>query len=123
MAQHGTTKPYLLIIDQGATRTLNVQWTQRVSGVDTAVNLTGYTARMMLRTSYTAGSPTLSLTSPSGGLVIAAATGTVAVTMTATQTAALTAGDYVYDLEVVSAGGEVTRILDGIARVTPEATK
>jgi hypothetical protein len=35
----------------------------------------------------------------------------------------LTAGDYVYDLEVVSAGGEVTRILDGIARVTPEATK
>jgi hypothetical protein len=77
----------------------------------------------MLRTSYTAGSPTLSLTSPSGGLVITAATGTVAVTMTATQTAALTAGDYVYDLEVVSAGGEVTRILDGIARVTPEATK
>ena len=123
MAQQGTTKPYLLIIDQGATRTLNVQWTQRVAGVDTAVNLTGYTARMMLRTSYTAGSPTLSLTSPSGGLVITAATGTVTVTMTATQTAALTAGDYVYDLEVVSAGGEVTRILDGIARVTPEATK
>ena len=123
MAQQGTTKPYLLIIDQGATRTLNVQWTQRVSGVDTPVNLTGYSARMMLRTSYSAGSPTLSLTSPSGGLVITPLTGTVTVTMTAAQTAALAAGDYVYDLEVVSGGGEVTRILDGIARVTPEATK
>jgi hypothetical protein len=123
MAQQGNTQPYPLTIDQGATRTLVVQYQQRASGVDTPVNLTGYTARMQLRTSYAAASSTLSLTSPSSGIVITPLTGTITVTITATQTAALAAGRYVYDLEIESAGGEVTRVLDGIATVTPEVTR
>jgi hypothetical protein len=38
-------------------------------------------------------------------------------------TAGLTPGKYYYDLESVSGGGVVTRLLQGVARVTPNVTR
>ena len=37
--------------------------------------------------------------------------------------AGITAGDYVYDLEMVASNGVVTRLLQGSFKVTPEVTR
>lgn len=123
MSQNGLGEPFPLVVDQGATFRKVFRYSQYVAGVKTPVDLTGYSARMMVRTTYTAASPTISLTSPSGGITISAAAGEITVVMTATQTAAIAAGRYVYDLEIESGGGEVTRIADGPLTVTPEVTR
>ena len=40
------------------------------------------------------------------------------------QTAAISAGKYYYDIELVNTGSSVvTRLLQGVARVTPEVTR
>ena len=44
------------------------------------------------------------------------------MSLTAAQTAAITAGSYVYDLEIVT-GAVVTRIIQGRANVTREITR
>jgi len=49
--------------------------------------------------------------------------GTVALGLTATQTANLVPGRYVYDVEVVSGANVVSRIIEGIVTVTPEVTR
>ena len=109
-----------LEIKQGATYQLDLYY---VTSAGTAIDLSGYTARMTLRTDYEATSSLLALTSPSGGLVITGASGLVTVTITATQTAALAAGYFVYDLEIVSAGGVVTRMAEGVGAISREVTR
>ena len=111
---------YDLEIKQGATLSLTATWKDS-SG--TAVNLTGYTARLQVRATYDSSSTILSLTS-SAGITLGGAAGTIAITATATVTAALTAPwSGVYDLELVSGGGEVTRLLEGTATVSPEVSR
>lgn len=108
---------YNLAIEQGSTYVLNV--------TVTAVNLTGYTARMMGRTSHASTSTVFSLTSsPAAGITITSGTDSViSVTLTATQTAALSRWSCgVYDLEYQSPGGVVTRILGGTFVVSGEVT-
>jgi hypothetical protein len=107
-----------LIIDQGAT--WNITFTYKNSD-GSPINLTGYTAALQLRTSYDAASAALSLTSGSG-IVLGGTAGTIAVTATATQTGALTAGEYVYDLEITSSS-VVTRLVQGRITVTPQVTR
>lgn len=100
------SKNYPMIVAQGATysRTFTVT-------IDAAPwDFTGYTAAMMVRESFDSELPTLSL-SDGDGITLGGAAGTIDVEITATQTEDLAAGSYVYDLEVTSAGGEVTRIL------------
>lgn len=91
------------------------------------VNLTGYIARMQVRRTYKSASPALSLTSPSGGLVINGAAGTITVSVSNPQTAALCVDNdrtqYVYDLEVESGAGLVTKVSKGFFTVHPEATR
>jgi hypothetical protein len=112
---------YNISIDQGATFSLVVTWKD---SLDTPVNLTGYTARMQARQEYTSPNPPLfSLTSPIGGIVINAAQGQVAVTIEAQETTNFAAGKYVYDLEIVSGAGVVTRLIEGRCVVNPEVTK
>jgi tRNA threonylcarbamoyladenosine modification (KEOPS) complex Pcc1 subunit len=87
------------------------------------VNLTGYTARMMLRSSFTAASSILSLTTENSRIALGGAAGTITLTISATDTAALSAPQSgVYDLELVS-GSTVTRLIQGTFTVTPEATR
>jgi hypothetical protein len=109
---------YNITIDQGST--FNFQFTVKTSG--TPWNLTSYTARMQIRSSVEAKTALLSLTNGSG-ITLGGALGTVAVTISATQTAALLAGKHVWDIELVSAGGEVSRILEGKATVKAEVTR
>ena len=110
---------YQILIDQGATYSLALTY-KDANG--TAINLTGYTAAMQIRTSYESASTVVSLTS-SSGIVITAATGLLTINITSTQTAALTPGTYVYDLEITSGANVVTRLIQGSVMVSAEVTR
>lgn len=88
----------------------------------TAINLTGYSAALQLRDTYADTTTDLSLTSASG-ITITGATGTLEVRATAAQTAAIAAGTYVYDLQITSGSGIVTRLVQGRIVVSPEVTR
>ena len=108
-----------LIIDQGATWEITFTYKDSEGA---PINLTGYSAALQLRTSYDAASAALSLSSPSSGIVLGGALGTIAVTASASQTGALVAGEYVYDLEI-TLSSKVTRLVQGRITVTPQVTR
>lgn len=112
---------YNLEINQGATLALVATWKDSAG---TAVNLTGYTARLNVRETYSSASAILTLTTENGGITLGGSAGTITLSASATTTAALTAPfSGVYDLELVSGGGVVTRLLEGVATVSPEVTR
>lgn len=102
----------------GATFDLN--FTVKLAG--TAIDLTGYTARMQVRESAESSSTLLSLATGGSGITLGGTAGTIAVTAAATATAGVAGGQYVYDMELVS-GSVVTRILQGNFKVLPEVTR
>ena len=85
-----------------------VTWTDSNA---TAINLTGYTASLKLRTTPTA-TAALSL-SVGSGITITAATGVIAIHATASQLGALATGTYYYDLILTSSGGVATQLYKG----------
>ncbi|NDD53940.1 hypothetical protein EBZ39_08690 [bacterium] len=87
-----------------------------------AVDLTNYTAEMQLRS--LPSSPIVVLTlNTANGITIDGPTGTIAVHATATQTAAIVAGPYYYDLEITSPTNVKTRIVQGELNVNAEVTR
>ena len=105
-----------LVIDQGASFSADIDVTD--SDGD-ALNLTGYTAAGQMRRTYsstTATDFTASIQSASGG--------TVKIELTATETNAIKAGRYVYDVEITNTSTqEVIRIVEGQVEVTPGVTR
>jgi len=87
------------------------------------VDLTSFTARMQIRSDIDATDTLVSLTNENGGITLGAAAGTIALLISATATAALDFTSAVYDLEVVSAAGVVTRLLSGAVTLVPEVTR
>jgi hypothetical protein len=110
---------YDFACEQGATFSRVVTY-QGSDGV--AVNLTGYTARMQVRETAESGTILLDLTTENGGIALGGSAGTVTLTATATQTAAIAAGEWVYDIELVN-GATVTRLLQGCFAVDAEVTR
>lgn len=110
---------YNSTIDQGADWYLTVVYKDSTG---TPFDLTGYTARMQLRVNANSSTAALTL-STSSGITITGATGTVEVHATAAQTGALTPQNYVYDLEITSGSGVVTRLIQGILNVSAEVTR
>jgi hypothetical protein len=109
-----------ITINQGATFELTITWKDSAG---TAIDLTGYTARMQVRETYSSTTPIVSLTN-GAGITLGGAAGTIAIVISATTTAALAAPfSGVYDLEIVSAGGVVTRLVQGTATVSAEVTR
>ena len=104
------------ILDQGST------WSKQITVYETdgttIQNLTGYTVASQLRKNYTSTAyTTINATnnSPTSGIII--------MSLTATQTAALKSGRYVYDLQITAADGTVTRVIEGVITLRPEVTK
>lgn len=103
-----------LYIDQGTTYSLTITVSDQNGDIK---DLTDYTVSAQMRKSYyssTATSFTASASSPTDG--------EVTISLTATQTSALKAGRYVYDIEIAS-DEETLRILEGIVVINPEVTK
>lgn len=99
--------------------TFNPVFTWKVDG--TAVNLTGYTARMTIRDTY-GGTSLLSCTTENSRITLGGAAGTITFSVAASDTAALTApASGVYDLELVS-GSTVRKLMYGDVTIIPEVT-
>jgi hypothetical protein len=110
---------YDILIEQGATFSQLV--TYKDNGV--AVNLTGYTARMQVRATLEAASALIELTTANSRIALGGAAGTITLTISAADTEALTSGRGVYDLELVSGSGIVTRLLQGVATISRNVTR
>jgi hypothetical protein len=107
-------------VNQGATYQLDLTWKDEN---DSPRNLGGYTARMQVRGHYNSASPVLDISSPSEITFPDAANGEIRIALTDTVTAGLPAGKFLYDLEMESGSGEVTRIAEGTFTVLPEVTR
>ena len=105
---------YDIVIEQGATFSLAIT----VTGID----LTTYTARGQGRTTHASADKAFTL---STAIAYSLPNSTITVSLTATQTTALTGpSNGVYDVEYVSSSGTVvTRILEGTYTITPEVTR
>ena len=107
---------YNFTLEQGATFSREI--TVQDSG--SAMNLTGYTPRMQMRSTHDSSSIALTFTCT---IASPATAGKINLIATATQTTAIEEAIYVYDLEIESSAGSVTRILEGQVTVTPEVTR
>lgn len=110
---------YNMVCPQGST--FSQELTYSINSV--VVDLAGYTARMQVRDSHTSDTTRLDLTTENSGIVLGGSAGTITISITASATAALTPREYVYDLELISGSGIVTRIIEGKFIVTPEVTR
>jgi hypothetical protein len=77
---------------------------------------------MQVRSSFASDTAILNLTSGSG-ITLGGTAGTILINATATTTAGVATGQYVYDLELVSGGSAVTRLIQGTFLVDPEVTR
>jgi hypothetical protein len=105
---------YNIVADQGAT--FNLNFTVATDG--TPWNLTGYTFAMQVRRSSNDANTLLNITSATMTSV-----GSVAVTVSATTMNTVPPGRWVYDIELTSSGGQVTRILEGRFIVKAQVTQ
>ena len=104
-----------LTIDQGSTFSASIDITDTE---DNVLVLTGYTVAGQIRKTYDSSTAVSFSASVSN-----ASTGEVTISLTPAQTNALVAGRYVYDVEITSAGGTVTRVIEGQLEVTPGVTQ
>jgi len=110
---------YDLCLHQGATFNKRITW--KSDGA--LVNLTNWTARMQIRATTEAATALIELTTANGRIALGGAAGTITLTISATDTAALTAGRGVYDLELVSPAGLVTNLMGGVVTILRNITR
>lgn len=100
----------------------NETWRRTITYKDPSgnpINLTGYTAVMHVRESYQAPAAALTLDTTNGGITLGGAAGTIALVMTATQTAALKAldaagtRDSLYELDLIAPSGDRVPLMTG----------
>jgi hypothetical protein len=121
---------YTFIVEQGATTDFEIKWTDANGS---KVDLSGYEARMQIRSDYGSGGTlfgTLSSTldSDGTGLNLSGSAGTnplssgsIGVFISAASSSAFTFTEARYDLELVS-GSLVTRLLEGKIKLSKEVT-
>ena len=83
-----------------------------------AVNLTGYSVVAQIRKNY--GSSTATAFAAT---ITNATAGEIALTLTDTQTAALSDGRYQWDCKITGGSGTVTRVIEGIATINPSVSR
>jgi hypothetical protein len=112
---------YDIVADQGATLHEVAVWKDSARNV---INVSGYTARMHVRESIESANPTLSLTTENGRIVVYGSEGRFDLTVSAIDMTGISAGKYIYDLEVVApVTGIVTRLMMGNFVVRGEVTR
>lgn len=92
-------------------------------GNGAVVNLTGYSARMQFREFKSSDVKLLEATTANGKLVIAGSLGKITLTLTPTDTNPIDFAEAVYDLELESASGIVTRLLQGTVTFDKQVTR
>lgn len=121
---------YSFVIEQGSTTTFEIQYKDNTN---TPINLSGYGARMQVRSDVNSSTILLTLSSslqPDGtGLNMSGSNGTTPVQsgsiglyISAATSSNLNFGEAVYDLEIHS-GNVVYRILEGCVKLSKEVTR
>lgn len=108
---------YNIVCEQGAT------FLREITVVNADGSLPDYgtsTARMQVRPTVESATVIIALTTENGR--IALLNNKITLTIDADDTTALIAGLYKYDLEIVT-GAEVTRLVQGDFKVSPEVTR
>ena len=103
-----------LVIDQGAT------WNSTVSLTDpdgNFIDLSSYTGAAQMRKHYTSSTAT-ALAVQLGG-----ANGTITLSLTANATGNVSAGRYLYDVELTDSSGTISRVFEGTVTVNPNVTR
>lgn len=104
-----------LLIDQGSDFSTILTISDTSGG---GYDLSDYTPRGQMRKSYS------SSTSYSFDVTVSnASEGQIQVQLSANTSSTMTAGRYVYDIEIESSGGAITRVLEGVVTLTPEVTR
>ena len=106
---------YNFIIDQGATFTRQLT----VKENNSAMDLTGYSVASKMRSTHDSSTVVGTFTCT----ISNATSGIITVSMSASTTADIEEAIYVYDLEITSGAGIVTRLLQGQITVNPEVTR
>jgi hypothetical protein len=106
---------YNFTIEQGTTfsRVLTLQEN------GSAMNLTGYSVASQMRSTHDSSTVVATFTAN----VSNASNGQITLTMSNSTTSGIEEGMYVYDVEITSGGGVVTRIMQGQVTTTPEVTR
>jgi hypothetical protein len=104
-----------LFIDQGTDFSITVDVSDSAGAV---LDMTGSSAAGQIRKTYESSTVSATFTTS-----INASGGQVTLSLTDTVTSAISAGRYVYDLNVTSSGGQTTRVVEGQAIVTPGVTR
>ena len=106
-----------LTIDQGASFKAEID----VKDADgDALNLTGFTGAGQMRKTYSSSTATDFQVE----FKIPRSSGTLTISLSASDTNALKAGRYVYDVEITkTSDAEVTRVVEGQIDVTPGVTR
>lgn len=112
-----------LAIEQGATWRHSLALKAGAGAQAPALDLTGFTARMQMRADLTAPDVLAELTTENGGIAIDPLEGRLDLYLSASATGALNFDRAVYDLEIESAGGEITRVLGGVVTLSLQVTR
>ena len=121
---------YSFVIEQGATTNVQINWTD-ASG--SAIDLTGYSARMQIRPSVESSQIFLSLSSSlqsdNTGINLSGSnfntplqSGSLSIYISAASSSLLNFGEAFYDLEL-ERQGEVTRLLEGKIKLSKNVTR
>lgn len=86
------------------------------------LDITGYTAKMQMRSNPSSSIAVLTLTTENGGIIIDGADGSIGLHATATQTGLINEGPYDYDIELYN-GATVLRLLQGQVVVSAGVTR
>lgn len=121
-----------MLIEQGATLKLDLAYKD---SNNVAINLTGYSGKLQIKSDYADNNPTTYLTlssslNPDGTGInfsgsagaLPPASGTIGIVISAASSSALTFSSASYDLEITS-GSVVTRLLQGTVFVSKEVTR
>lgn len=109
-----------LEIPQGTTWTQVLQW---LDPTGNPYDVTGYSAELQMRSSYSDCYAYLTLSTAASTILVNGPSGIFTLTATPTVTTALSPNTYVYDLKVTSPGGTVTRLIEGHICVSAEVTQ
>lgn len=114
-----TAGAYNFDMEQGATFNEQMIWS-----IDTVpVAMTGFTAAMQVRPTKQSSVVIASFSTSDGSITLDATSGLVSIFKSATETALLTPGQFVYDLTVTTPDATVVRLLAGIFTISADVTR
>lgn len=109
---------YNFTIEQGATFNRRIVWADQNGS---PIQLSGYSAKMQIKNSKTK-ELLLELSTSNGKITLGEETGEIFLYISALETEVINWATGIYDLELTSGGGQVTKLIRGVVQVSREVT-